>query len=183
MNHAVIGSAEVHSGDPAPDGVYPPAPAFSSRSGKFRPMGVEISEHRLEVMLRQLRHCVGEVRMEEELVRLSHARPDPRRLEAVDVMLELSGAPRWISALWALSLRFCCAFPSGRPPCAFFRWERCLMRSTLRAVPEGPEGQAGGLALRRRSSAGGTDSAAQTLFAARTGGVSHRFLWLSGAIK
>ena len=42
--------------------------------GKFRPMGVEISEHRLEVMLRQLRHCVGEVRMEEELVRLSHAR-------------------------------------------------------------------------------------------------------------
>ena len=58
---------------------------------KFRPMGVEISEHRLEVMLRQLRHCVGEVRMEEELVRLSHARPDPRRLEAVDVMLELSG--------------------------------------------------------------------------------------------
>ena len=67
---------------------------------KFRPMGVEISEHRLEVMLRQLRHCVGEVRMEEELVRLSHARPDPRRLEAVDVMLELSGgAPVEFSAV------------------------------------------------------------------------------------
>ena len=83
-------------------------------------MGVEISEHRLEVMLRQLRHCVGEVRMEEELVRLSHARPDPRRLEAVDVMLELSGGvPVDFSAV-GVEPPFLLRFSFGQAPMRFF---------------------------------------------------------------
>ena len=132
---------------------------------KFRPMGVEISEHRLEVMLRQLRHCVGEVRMEEELVRLSHARPDPRRLEAVDVMLELSGgAPVDFSAVGVeppFLLRFSVGQSDAEHPFGLYlkaqKGKRVVWLSDDGVPPAG-------LILPPKH-----------FFAARTGGVSHRF--------
>ena len=143
---------------------------------KFRPMGVEISEHRLEVMLRQLRHCVGEVRMEEELVRLSHARPDPRRLEAVDVMLELSGgAPVDFSAV-GVEPPFLLRFSFGQAPMRFF---------SVGTVSDAEHPF--GLYLKAQKgkrvvwlSDDGVPPAGLILppkhfFAARTGGVSHRF--------
>lgn len=143
---------------------------------KFRPMGVEISEHRLEVMLRQLRHCVGEVRMEEELVRLSHARPDPRRLEAVDVMLELSGGvPVDFSAV-GVEPPFLLRFSFGQAPMRFF---------SVGTVSDAEHPF--GLYLKAQKgkrvvwlSDDGVPPAGLILppkhfFAARTGGVSHRF--------
>lgn len=143
---------------------------------KFRLMGVEISEHRLEVMLRQLRHCVGEVRMEEELVRLSHAKPDPRRLEAVDVMLELSGgAPVDFSAV-GVEPPFLLRFSFGQAPMRFF---------SVGTVSDAEHPF--GLYLKAQKgkrvvwlSDDGVPPAGLILppkhfFAARTGGVSHRF--------
>ncbi len=62
--------------------------------GKFQRPDFEISDARLDAMLRQLRTGTGSVLLDDGLVRLSGARPDPLRLEAVDVMLELAeGAP------------------------------------------------------------------------------------------
>ena len=62
--------------------------------GKFERPGQEISEVCWESMLRQLRVRTSDVFLDGEMVRLSGARPDALRLEAVDVMLELAeGAP------------------------------------------------------------------------------------------
>ena len=52
---------------------------------------LDITEERLEVMLRQLRACVGDVRMDGDLVFFGKTLPDAMQLEAVDVMLELCG--------------------------------------------------------------------------------------------
>lgn len=56
--------------------------------GKFTEMS--ITEQRMDAMLRQLRNLHGDVRLDAGLVSLSSAQPDRRRLEAVDVMLELA---------------------------------------------------------------------------------------------
>ena len=62
--------------------------------GKFERPGQEISEVCWESILRQLRVRTSDVFLDGEMVRLSGARPDALRLEAVDVMLELAeGAP------------------------------------------------------------------------------------------
>lgn len=45
----------------------------------------------LDAMLRQLRNCVGELRLEGDLVRIDRIKPKAHRLEAIDVMLELTG--------------------------------------------------------------------------------------------
>lgn len=61
---------------------------------KFRQSDLVISEARMEAMLRQLRHGMGDFRLEGDLVKLSAAPPNVLRLEAIDVMLELTqGAP------------------------------------------------------------------------------------------
>ena len=62
--------------------------------GKFERPGQEISEVCWESILRQLRVRTSDVFLDGEMARLSGARPDALRLEAVDVMLELAeGAP------------------------------------------------------------------------------------------
>lgn len=62
--------------------------------GKFQRPGQEISEARWETILRQLRVRTSDVFLDDEIVRLSGTRPEAIRLEAVDVMLELSeGVP------------------------------------------------------------------------------------------
>lgn len=58
---------------------------------EFRPKGIEISQRRMDAMLHQLRSFNNDIRTDGELVYLAGVRPDSRRLEAVDVMLELTG--------------------------------------------------------------------------------------------
>ena len=57
----------------------------------FQQEDLHITENRLDAMLRQLRNFVGSVRLEGDLVRLDNVKPDDSWLEALDVMLELSG--------------------------------------------------------------------------------------------
>ena len=56
--------------------------------GKFSE--INISAQRMEAMLRQLRCAVGDVRLDASAIWLGSTQPDSRRLEAVDVMLELA---------------------------------------------------------------------------------------------
>lgn len=61
--------------------------------GRFPKMNV--SDRSMDAMLRQLRSGLGNVRMDAEFVWTPGKTPDQRRLEAVDVMLELSeGRPQ-----------------------------------------------------------------------------------------
>ncbi|MBO9069757.1 MAG: hypothetical protein J7E04_19430, partial [Escherichia coli] len=57
----------------------------------YRPQGIEISQHRMDVMLRQLRAGTNFVRLQEDIVCYGKHTVDSRYLEAIDVMLELSG--------------------------------------------------------------------------------------------
>lgn len=59
--------------------------------GHFQEGNFEITQASMAAMLRQLRTGTADVRIDEELVWLSSAQPDPRRLEAIDVMIELTG--------------------------------------------------------------------------------------------
>ncbi len=56
--------------------------------GKFSE--INISAQRMEAMLRQLRCAVGDVRLDASAIWLGSTQQDSRRLEAVDVMLELA---------------------------------------------------------------------------------------------
>lgn len=61
----------------------------------FRRPDMEITEIRMDAMLRQLRTGSGSVFLEGGLVCLSCSQPDSLRLEAIDVMLELAeGKPK-----------------------------------------------------------------------------------------
>jgi len=59
--------------------------------GRFQADHFEITQTRMDAMLRQL--CMGtiDVRMDDGMVWLGDERPDCRRLEAIDVMVELTG--------------------------------------------------------------------------------------------
>lgn len=58
---------------------------------RFRQADLEITQLRMTAMLRQLRVGTTDLRMDDELVWLSNQQPDSRRLEAIDVMIELTG--------------------------------------------------------------------------------------------
>ena len=62
---------------------------------KFRRPDIEVTETRMDAMLRQLRTGTGSVFWEGGLVCLSCPQPDSLRLEAIDVMLELPGILRF----------------------------------------------------------------------------------------
>lgn len=65
--------------------------------GKFP--GMEITQARMEAMLRQLRSGLGDFHVDGNFVYLARDQPDANRLEAIDVMLELSeGAPQDFTA-------------------------------------------------------------------------------------
>ena len=57
----------------------------------FREADYVMPARNIDVMLQQMRHRILELRMDGEIVRLSAVCTDPLRLEAIDVMLELSG--------------------------------------------------------------------------------------------
>ena len=59
--------------------------------GHFQQDGFEVTQARMDAMLRQLRAGTADVRLDDGLVWLSNAQPDARRLEAIDVMIELTG--------------------------------------------------------------------------------------------
>ena len=61
--------------------------------GKFP--AIDIADRCMEAMLRQLRYATADVRLDGSAVWLGGAMPDFRRLEAIDVMLELAeGRPQ-----------------------------------------------------------------------------------------
>ena len=63
--------------------------------GKFGRPDLKITQSRMEAMLRQLRSGLGDFRMDDDFVYLATGQPDAIRLEAIDVMLELSeGTPQ-----------------------------------------------------------------------------------------
>lgn len=67
--------------------------------GRFQQDDFEIPQARMDAMLRQLRMGTVDVRLDDELVWLHGYQPGYRRLEAIDVMIELtSGKPGEISA-------------------------------------------------------------------------------------
>ena len=59
--------------------------------GRFQQGDFEIPQARMDAMLRQLRMGAADVRLDDELVWLHGWQPDYRRLEAVNVMIELTG--------------------------------------------------------------------------------------------
>ena len=59
--------------------------------GYFQEADFEITQASMEAMLRQLRIGTSNVRMDGELIWLHGFQPDCRRLEAIDVMIELTG--------------------------------------------------------------------------------------------
>lgn len=56
----------------------------------FKAEDFTLSESQMDSTLRQLPFLANEIRMENGLVHLSSSAPEPLRLEAIDVMLELS---------------------------------------------------------------------------------------------
>lgn len=58
--------------------------------GHFGWPDFETAQRRLDAMILQMRNGIGELSADAEFVQLGNAQPDTRRLEAVDVMLELS---------------------------------------------------------------------------------------------
>lgn len=56
----------------------------------FSPKGIEIGEHRLAIMLRQLRTASNFVFLQKDLVIYGHREISEHYLEAIDVMLELT---------------------------------------------------------------------------------------------
>lgn len=58
--------------------------------GKFGGSSLEITQPRLDAMLRQLRAGLGDFHAGGDFVSLAGSRPDAARLEAVDIMLALS---------------------------------------------------------------------------------------------
>ena len=63
--------------------------------GKFQRPGFDISETRMAAMLRQLRSGLGDFHVDDDFVYLARGQPDTARLEAIDIMLELSeGVPQ-----------------------------------------------------------------------------------------
>ena len=66
----------------------------------FKTEDYTLSEYQMDEILRQLPFLVNEIRVENGVVRLSDHKPEPLRLEAIDVMLELSnGYPIRFSAV------------------------------------------------------------------------------------
>ena len=59
--------------------------------GHFQEADFEITQASMEAMLRQLRVGTADVRMDDKLVWLHGCQADCRRLEAIDVMIELTG--------------------------------------------------------------------------------------------
>ena len=86
--------------------------------GRFQEARFEITQSRMDAMLRQLRMGSADVRLDDELVWLSNVQPDARRLEAVDVMIELTeGRPQAFSVSTEPPrlLRFACDGDNPRP--------------------------------------------------------------------
>lgn len=59
--------------------------------GRFQTDSHAVTQAGMDAMLRQLRAGTADVRLDDTLVWLEKCQPDFRRLEAVDVMLELTG--------------------------------------------------------------------------------------------
>lgn len=84
---------------------------------RFQRQGREISEAGMNAMLRQLRVGCQDVQLDDQGIWIAGVQPDPRRLEAVEVMLELSGealAEFHLGPSTPLLLRFALGDPKVR---------------------------------------------------------------------
>lgn len=63
---------------------------FALVRAHYLPQGIEIGEHRLDVMLRQLRTASNCIFLQKDLVIYGHREISERYLEAIDIMLELT---------------------------------------------------------------------------------------------
>lgn len=84
---------------------------------KFQATGYRISEAAMNAMLRQLRACQQDIRLDGLGVWIAGFQPTPLHLEAVDVMLELSGdipAEFHLGASTPILLRFTLDEPKVR---------------------------------------------------------------------
>ena len=144
--------------------------------GRFQQDSIAITQARMEAMLRQLRMGMADVRMDDGLVWLFNAQPDGRRLEAIDVMLELTGGkpeefsasrepPRLLRFAFGDELRLFTVASLDTAPAGLLergRAERIVWISDTGAIPQG-------LALPPKH-----------FFAARQPDGSHRFYGSNG---
>jgi hypothetical protein len=134
---------------------------------------LEISECRMAAMLRQLRYATGDVHLDNSAIWLGEAQPDFQRLEAVDVMLELSeGRPQDFSVKCQSPelLRFSLegkAVHSGYD-----------LRPAAHQRPGEGQSWASRVDLRQRHSAVWADAAAQTFLRRPAAGRLAQVLWL-----
>ena len=144
--------------------------------GRFQQDGFEVTQARMDAMLRQLRAGTADVRLDDGLVWLSNAQPDARRLEAIDVMIELTGGkpqefsasrepPRLLRFAFGDELRLFTVASLDTAPAGLLergRAERIVWISDTGAIPQG-------LALPPKH-----------FFAARQPDGSHRFYGSNG---
>ncbi len=142
--------------------------------GRFQRDDFEITQARMDAMLRQLRAGTADVRMDGELAWLSNVQPDARRLEAIDVMLELTGGkPQEFSRQRRTA-----------PAAALRLWGRSapLHRGLLGRRPRRAAGAGQGGTHRldhgQRHAAPGHSAAAQALFCRSPAGRNTSLLWL-----
>lgn len=77
----------------------------------YRAQGIEISEKRMDIMLRQMRTGTNYVWLRGDVVSYGDRKADPRHLEALDVMLELTKAQPGFFPETAFVSRFSCVLP------------------------------------------------------------------------
>lgn len=103
--------------------------------GRFQIDGFAVTQAGVGAMLRQLRAGTTGVRLDDTLVWLDKCQPDYLRLEAIDVMLELTGGkpqqfsvsrepPRLLRFAYGDTLRLFSVASLGATPPGALEWER-----------------------------------------------------------
>lgn len=102
----------------------------------YRTQGIKIDERRMEIMLRQMRTGTNYVWLRGDVVSYGDRRIDPRLLEALDVMLELTKAQPGFYSKTDCMNRFSCALPeTAKEPDIFSAWHGWMPLLTLQPSP------------------------------------------------
>ena len=102
----------------------------------YRTQGIKIDERRMEIMLRQMRTGTNYVWLRGDVVSYGDRRIDPRLLEALDVMLELTRVQPGFTRKTDCMNHFSCALPeTERGPDTFSAWHGWTPLLTLQPFP------------------------------------------------
>ena len=102
----------------------------------YRTQGIKIDERRMEIMLRQMRTGTNYVWLRGDVVSYGDRRIDPRLLEALDVMLELTKAQPGFYSKDGLHEPFLLRLPeTEREPDTFSAWHGWTPLLTLQPFP------------------------------------------------